>query len=83
MATPYLLHLSLNPYDSLPYLQYTHDVTEDSFYRFIVTISLPSTRSGSSRTRRRPMFRTTDHVPDFVTTLTFPADSMPYYSNPF
>ena len=76
VATPHHLHLYLNPHDRTPFLQHTCTTTEPTAYCLIVTTNLPSPRSGSSSTRRRPMMRTTSHAPDLITTLTFPADSV-------
>ena len=75
VAIPHHLHLYLDPNDRTPYLQHIRTATDQTSYCLIVTTSLPSQRSGSSSTRRRPMLRTIAHVPDLVTTLTFPADS--------
>ena len=76
VATPYHLHLYLNPHDCLPYLQHTCTGNEPTSYRLIVTTSLPYQSSGSSSARRRPTMRTTAHAPDLVTTFTFPAASI-------
>ena len=75
VATPHHLHLYLNPHGRLPYLQHTCTGINTKPYCLIVTTSLPSLRAASSTSRRRPMMRTTAHIPDLVTTLTFPADS--------
>ena len=59
----------------MPFLQHTHDVNEHTRYRLEITTSLPETNSRSSHLRRRPITRTTSHIPNLVTTFTFPADS--------
>ena len=78
LATSYHLHLYLNPHNRLPYLQHTCIGTDPTSYCLIVTTSLSKTDAGSSSSRRRPMLLTTSHVPDLVTTLTFPANSTQY-----
>ena len=78
MATPHHLHLYLNPHDRPPFLQHRCTGNEPTPYRIVITTSLPSQCSESSRARRRPMLRTTSHAPDLVTTLTFLADSIQY-----
>ena len=75
VAAPHHIHLYLNPHDRLPYLQDTCTATDTKQYCLIATTSLLRQCDGSSSSRRRPMFRTTSHVPDLVTTLTFLADS--------
>ena len=75
VATPHHLHLFLNPHNRLPYLQHTYDGTDQKPYTLIITTSLPIPHSDSSTSRRRPMMRTTAHLPDLVITLTFPANT--------
>ena len=73
---PHHLHLSLNPHDLPPSPRHTHVVNEYSTYRLVITATLPSTRSGTTRPRRHSMMRTTAHAPDTVTTFIFPANSI-------
>ena len=81
VTTPYHMHLYLNPHDRLPFLQHTCSGSDAKPYCFIVTTSLPSQRAESSNSRCRPMLRTTAHVLDLVTTLTFPADSPQHHQS--
>ena len=76
VTTPHHLHLYLDQHDRLPYLQHTCPGTNPKPNCLILTTSLPSQRTESSGTRRRPMLRTASHAPDLITTLTFPADSI-------
>ena len=74
-AVPHHLHLYLVPHDRLPYLQHTCTGIDPKSYCLIITTSLPSQGAGSSSSWRRPMLRTTSHVPDLVITITFPSES--------
>ena len=76
VATPHHLHLYLNPHNRLPYLQHTCNGTGGKSNHVIVTTSLRCHQYESTNARRRPMLRTTSHAPDFITTLTFPVDSI-------
>ena len=62
MDTPRCIHLVLNPYTRMPYLQHTHEVDERTIHRLKITTTLPSTGSLSMQPRRRPMMRITTHV---------------------
>ena len=76
VAIPHHLHLYLNPHNRLPYLQHTCNGTGKKSNHVIVTTSLRCHQYESTNARRRPMLRTTSHAPDFITTLTFPVDSI-------
>ena len=75
VATQHHLHLYLNPHGRQPYLQHTCDGPDQKPYTLIITTSIPIPHPDSSTSRRRPMMRTTAHIPDLVTTLTFPANT--------
>ena len=75
VTLPHTLHLLLKPHNRMSYLQHTHKFDERTTHYLEITISLPSTRSQSTRIRRRPMMRTVTHTLDLVTMFTFPVES--------
>ena len=72
------LYLFLNPHNCLPHLRHTHTIDQNTIHNLITTTSLPSTRTGFDRPSRWSILWTTSHVPDLVTTLTFPAATVQY-----
>ena len=78
LDTPHRLHLFLNPHNRILYLRHIHDVDERTTRRLEITTTLPSKSLPPSGPNRRPMMRTTTHIPDLVTTLIFPANSLHY-----